>query len=70
MCCLCRCQVELFTDLNPQFVNGLVRRLTQRTYVPGEVLCRQGEEGHEMYFLRKGQVSVLIQGVTRGLTYL
>ena len=33
-----------------------------RIYRKGDVICRQGEAGHEMYFIKKGEVEVHING--------
>jgi len=50
----------LFQDLEPSFLNALVKELQQRTLAPGEFLCVQGDVGDAMYFIREGVVVITV----------
>jgi hypothetical protein len=53
-------KVELFKGLEKSFISALVSRMGKRVFIPGEFLCHQGDEGDEMYFIRKGKVEILV----------
>lgn len=48
-----RVQVPLFKDCEPAFITQLVIRLRLAVFLPGEVIFRIGDVGHEMYFITK-----------------
>ncbi|NWI42138.1 CNGA4 protein, partial [Picathartes gymnocephalus] len=45
---------------------GLVLRLRPQVFSPGEFVCRRGDVGREMYFIREGRLAVVAEdGVTQ-----
>jgi glucose-6-phosphate 1-dehydrogenase len=53
------CQVALFCTCKPVFLQNLAMMLRPVAYQPGDFIIRQGDVGHEMYFIARGQVEVL-----------
>uniref|UniRef100_H9GHD3 Cyclic nucleotide-binding domain-containing protein n=1 Tax=Anolis carolinensis TaxID=28377 RepID=H9GHD3_ANOCA len=59
-------KVQIFRHCERSFLEELVLRLQPQVYVPGEYVCRKGEVGREMFFVREGQLAVVAEdGVTR-----
>uniref|UniRef100_A0A8D0FBY5 Cyclic nucleotide gated channel subunit alpha 4 n=1 Tax=Strix occidentalis caurina TaxID=311401 RepID=A0A8D0FBY5_STROC len=59
-------RVELFRGWEGGVLRQLVPRLRPQVFGPGEVVCRRGDVGREMYFVREGRLAVLADdGVTR-----
>jgi glucose-6-phosphate 1-dehydrogenase len=52
-------QVSIFKDGDPIFLHNLAMMLKPVIYAAGEVIIREGEIGHEMYAVCRGQVEVL-----------
>mmetsp|Transcript_5229 Transcript_5229/g.11435 ORF Transcript_5229/g.11435 Transcript_5229/m.11435 type:complete len:751 (+) Transcript_5229:346-2598(+) len=52
-------KVPLFKECEEAFLKALVVRLKLSVYLPGEIIFRIGDVGHEMYFITKGTVAVL-----------
>ena len=52
-------QVSLFKDGDPVFLHNLAMMLKPVVYAPGEVIIHEGEIGHQMYAICRGQVEVL-----------
>ena len=50
--------IDLFRDLSEAERGELARSLTPAPFARGEVLTRAGAEGHDMYVIRSGTVSV------------
>ncbi|XP_016160796.1 PREDICTED: cyclic nucleotide-gated cation channel alpha-4 [Ficedula albicollis] len=49
-----------------QNLRGLVLRLRPQVFGPGEFVCRRGDVGREMYFIREGRLAVVAEdGVTQ-----
>ena len=49
---------KIFSIVNPlQCQTNFFKRFT-KSYAPGAVICREGEEGDEMYIIQKGKVRV------------
>jgi voltage-gated potassium channel len=51
-------RVPLFSELDADDVAQIMRFLRSHTAVPGEILVRQGEIGHSMYFIASGQIEL------------
>jgi CRP/FNR family transcriptional regulator, cyclic AMP receptor protein len=51
-------KVRLFKRLNPKFIKGLAGIATERTFLPGDYLMRQGESGIGLFILLSGKVRV------------
>ncbi|NXI48315.1 CNGA4 protein, partial [Galbula dea] len=60
-------RVALFRGWEPGVLRRLVLRLRSRVFGPGELVCRRGDVGREMYFIREGRLAVLAED---GLTCL
>lgn len=50
--------LDLFQDLSTADVEAIAMVLEPRTYVPGEVIMREGAEGDAMYLLDEGRVRI------------
>ncbi|MGR8946712.1 MAG: cation:proton antiporter [Gammaproteobacteria bacterium] len=55
-------QVPFFSELEGDDVELVVKLLKSRTVAPGEMLIREGEPGHTMFFIARGVVRVERQG--------
>ncbi|NXG04050.1 CNGA4 protein, partial [Sakesphorus luctuosus] len=59
-------RVGLFHTWGHEVLRQLVLRLRPQVFGPGEFVCRRGDVGREMYFIREGRLAVLGEdGVTR-----
>ncbi|KAK0678167.1 CNGA4 protein, partial [Pygoscelis papua] len=59
-------RVGLFQSWERGVLQQLVLRLQPQVFGPGEFVCRRGDVGHEMYFVREGQLAVVAEdGVTQ-----
>jgi len=57
---------SLFSNTdNFDFLSSLVHYLTDEIVLPGDYICRKGETGREMFFILKGEASVLIRNERR-----
>ena len=52
-------KVPLFRGAGEEFYRELVLHLEPMVFLPGQVLMRRGEMGHQLYFINKGKVEVL-----------
>ena len=50
--------VPFFTNQEADFVMRLILALRSEVFAPRDMVFQQGEVGHDMYFLRQGQVKV------------
>ncbi|XP_053936816.1 cyclic nucleotide-gated cation channel alpha-4 [Cuculus canorus] len=58
-------RVDLFRGWEPGVLRQLVLRLRPQVFGPGEFVCRRGDVGREMYFIREGRLAVVADdGVT------
>jgi signal-transduction protein with cAMP-binding, CBS, and nucleotidyltransferase domain len=48
-------KVPLFQHCSAGFLHSLISYLQPQIYSPRDVLVREGDVGHEMYFIRKGK---------------
>ncbi|NWZ58334.1 CNGA4 protein, partial [Haliaeetus albicilla] len=59
-------RVGLFQSCERGVLQQLVLRLQPQVFSPGEFVCRRGDVGREMYFIREGQLAVVAEdGVTQ-----
>ncbi|NXF56216.1 CNGA4 protein, partial [Oceanites oceanicus] len=59
-------RVGLFQSWEHGLLLQLVLRLQPQVFGPGEFVCRKGDVGREMYFIREGQLAVVAEdGVTQ-----
>ncbi|CAM4319286.1 unnamed protein product [Caretta caretta] len=52
-------KVQLFQACERGLLEELVLKLRPQVYSPGEYVCRKGDIGREMYFVREGRLAVL-----------
>lgn len=52
-------EMVIFHGLLDQELDLLVSRLELRNYLPGEIICREGEPGRELFVILCGRVTVL-----------
>ncbi|XP_055356084.1 cyclic nucleotide-gated cation channel alpha-3-like isoform X2 [Paramacrobiotus metropolitanus] len=52
-------RVQLFVDCEPQFLEELIMRLELQVFSPGDLICRKGDVGKEMYIVRSGTLQVV-----------
>jgi len=50
----------LFGTINSEHLNQIFTE--SRIYRKDEIICRQGTIGHEMYFVKEGEVNVMVKG--------
>uniref|UniRef100_A0A7M4FL26 Gastrin/cholecystokinin type B receptor n=1 Tax=Crocodylus porosus TaxID=8502 RepID=A0A7M4FL26_CROPO len=59
-------KVQLFQSCERSLLEELVLKLQPQVYSPGEYVCRKGDIGREMYFIREGRLAVVADdGVTQ-----
>ncbi|XP_041907429.1 cyclic nucleotide-gated cation channel alpha-4 [Corvus kubaryi] len=59
-------RVGLFRGWEHSVLRQLVLRLRPQVFSPGEFVCRRGDVGREMYFIREGRLAVVAEdGVTQ-----
>lgn len=52
-------RVHVFQDCEPGLLEELVTKLKLQIYSPGDFVCRKGDVGHEMYFIKTGALQVV-----------
>ena len=55
-------KVPIFQSSSSGFINALVLHLQPQTYMPKEVIVRQGDIGDSMFFISRGHVNVVADG--------
>ncbi|CAJ1349301.1 unnamed protein product [Effrenium voratum] len=58
----CLHKVQLFTRLPEDLLPTLAPLCDVRDYLPGDVVIEQGDDGHELFVIRKGITSVQVNG--------
>ncbi|XP_053166401.1 cyclic nucleotide-gated cation channel alpha-4 isoform X2 [Hemicordylus capensis] len=59
-------KVQIFQHCEQSLLEELVLKLKPQVYSPGEYVCKKGDVGREMYFIREGQLAVVADdGVTQ-----
>ncbi len=49
---------SVFAGASHEFLSDLVSKATLKTFKKGEMLFAEGDEGHEMFFIRKGSIKI------------
>jgi cyclic nucleotide gated channel alpha 3 len=52
-------QVHIFQDCEPGLLQELVNKLVLQVFSPGDYICRKGDIGREMYFVKRGVLHVV-----------
>jgi hypothetical protein len=52
-------RVSVFQDCEPGLLEELVTKLKLQIYSPGDFVCRKGDIGEEMYFIKMGKLQVV-----------
>ena len=52
-------RVHIFQDCEPGLLQQLVTRLKLQVFSPSDYVCRKGDIGREMYFIKSGRLSVV-----------
>ncbi len=50
--------VEAFKNLTPTELTHIAEHMTKRHYMPGEIIVREGDVGHELFLVSEGEVKV------------
>jgi sulfate permease, SulP family len=50
--------IDFLAGIEEQDIKQIRKMLTRRDFAPGEIICREGDEGDRMWLLAKGSVSV------------
>ncbi len=50
--------IDAFKALTPTELTHVAERMAKRHYMPGEVVIREGESGHELFLISEGEVKV------------
>eukprot|EP00937_MAST-01D_sp_MAST-1D-sp2_P002691 g2691.t1 len=59
-------KVPFFRNLSAEAIESIRQCARVRSYVAGRVVCRQDSYGSEMFFVRKGRLTVTLDGVRIG----
>eukprot|EP00948_MAST-09A_sp_MAST-9A-sp1_P002039 g2039.t1 len=62
--------IPIFNELSARSFIRLIQRLQHVTFLPGEYIIHQSEEGDEMFFIKTGKVDVLYKDTDKILTTL
>lgn len=57
-------KVPLLKDASPDVLRDLVVVLRPAVYLPGNIICRKGAHGDEMYFIVRGEIEILDENNT------
>ncbi|MFA6188353.1 MAG: cyclic nucleotide-binding domain-containing protein [Sulfuricurvum sp.] len=58
--------VPLFHTLSPEYIEMLAQNIIVKSYVQGDYIVKQGDDGDALYILSKGSASILINTLEGG----
>jgi cyclic nucleotide gated channel alpha 3 len=58
-------RVHIFQDCEPGLLQQLVTRLKLQVFNPSDYVCKKGDIGREMYFIKNGKLSVVSDDGTK-----
>jgi CRP-like cAMP-binding protein len=53
--------IPLFSELNEQELQSLLKKVEAKTFPQGAFICREGEEGDSLYVISRGEVAITKQ---------
>ena len=59
-------RVPMFSDLSDAVHDAILKRVTKKSYGAGDTICKQGSSGDHMFFVKKGALNVIVDGVEVG----
>ncbi|MCX7682307.1 MAG: cyclic nucleotide-binding domain-containing protein [Anaerolineae bacterium] len=65
--------IPLFAGLRKEELREVARLVKKKSYQAGDRVCRQGDEGHSLYYIERGELRVLhvdAQGIEREVRHL
>ena len=60
-------RVPIFSKFSADEFIKIIQQLRPVTYLPGEYIVKQGEDGESMYFIKRGRVDVLVTMTLEGV---
>ena len=54
-------QIPLFSELNEQELQSLLKKVVLKTFPPETVICREGEVGNSLWMISRGEVAITKQ---------
>ena len=61
-------RVPLFAELDAAEISDIMELLRAQVAEPGEVIVREGDAAHSMYFIAAGEVEIVLEGQERADT--
>ena len=53
--------IPIFSELNEQELQSLLKKVETKTFPQGTFICREGEEGDSLYVISRGEVAITKQ---------
>jgi CRP-like cAMP-binding protein len=55
--------MPIFQTISSAYIEELIRKLRPKLFIPNVYITKEGNLGNEMYFIVKGKLSVIIEGL-------
>ena len=52
-------KVPILIDAEEAIIKELALKLSPHAFIPGDIICSEGEKGYKMYFIQQGKVEVI-----------
>ena len=56
-------KMPIFQTISSAYIEELIRKLRPKLFIPNVYITKEGNLGNEMYFIVKGKLSVIIEGL-------